>query len=259
MAFHRYSDFQVNEVDSQGQIISVTNQIIPDDPEEIPGGWRGLFVTLYWRKFQRCCPGNLIHPNLFPNTICTLSSFTCLSVTSLPRILFQHLSIPEFFFLISNIISQPSFIIPVVVFSDMPEKVPDELDTVKLRELDRLLGKLKPKKEVEVEVKEEETEKEETNTKEEAKQENEEDEVEAEKEKEEEQEQEQEVEEEENASKEDDKKENTEKKVDGEKKIEEQEPEESKEKKKGSEVERKYSNLCETSQNNQYEVTNRRG
>lgn len=38
--FHRYSDFQVNEVDSQGEIIAVTNQIIPDDPEEIPGGWR---------------------------------------------------------------------------------------------------------------------------------------------------------------------------------------------------------------------------
>lgn len=55
---HRYSDFQVNEVDSQGQIIAVTNQIIPDDPEEIPGEWRGLFATLYWGKFQMCCTSN---------------------------------------------------------------------------------------------------------------------------------------------------------------------------------------------------------
>ncbi|KAK8390600.1 hypothetical protein O3P69_010354 [Scylla paramamosain] len=64
----RYSDFQVNEVDSQGKIISVTTQTIPDDPEEIP---------------------------------------------------------------------------------DMPECVPEMLDDTKLRELERLLGKLKPKKEAE--------------------------------------------------------------------------------------------------------------
>ncbi|XP_050691290.1 pseudouridylate synthase 7 homolog isoform X2 [Eriocheir sinensis] len=165
----RYSDFQVNEVDSQGEIIAVTNQIIPDDPEEIP---------------------------------------------------------------------------------DMPEKVPEELDIVKLRELDRLLGKLKPKKEAEAKEEEEEEEeeeadkeetdkeeadkeeadKEETNAKEEVKQENEEDEEEQE-----------ENEAEENATKEDDdskkiKKEDAEKKVDGEKK-EDQEQEETKEKKKGSEVE----------------------
>ena len=116
---------------------------------------------------------------------------------------------------------------------DMPECVPEMVDDTKLRELDRLLGKLKPKEpEVKKEEEVEEVEQKEANDKEEVKQEEEEEEA---------------MEEEEaedgkqNATKEDGEKVKEEEKVDGEKKEEEQEQEEVKEKeKKGPEVERKW-------------------
>lgn len=46
----RYSDFQINEVDIGGNIICLTTQDVPDDPEEIPGQsavFRGFEVVSY--------------------------------------------------------------------------------------------------------------------------------------------------------------------------------------------------------------------
>ena len=34
--FTRYSDFLVNEVSSAGEIVCITEQMIPHEPEEIP-------------------------------------------------------------------------------------------------------------------------------------------------------------------------------------------------------------------------------
>lgn len=50
----------MNEVDSQGQIIAVTNQVIPDDPEEIPGGWRDLFAMCHGKSFKNQKSSSLI-------------------------------------------------------------------------------------------------------------------------------------------------------------------------------------------------------
>lgn len=34
--FNRYSDFLVNEVNNAGEIVCITEQMVPHEPEEIP-------------------------------------------------------------------------------------------------------------------------------------------------------------------------------------------------------------------------------